>query len=393
MHGPPAAGALTAEQEALRAAVARICARFPDDYWLAKDRDGGFPHDFHRAFAEAGWLGIAMPQAYGGAGLGITEAALMMQAVAESGAGFSGASALHMNIFGLNPVVLFGTEAQKRRMLPPLIAGEDKACFAVTEPDAGLDTLNLTTRAVRRGGHYLVSGQKTWISTAQVANKVLLLARTAPAAEGKRRAQGLSLFYTDLDRRHVELREIDKLGRKAVDSNQLFFDQLPVPADDRIGEEGRGFEYILHGMNVERILIGAEAVGLGRVALARAAEYAKTRVVFGRPIGQNQAIQHPLARHWMELEAANLMAFRAAALYDAGTPCGAEANAAKFLGAEAALAACQTAITTHGGMGYAKDFHVERFWREAMIARLAPVSAEMILNYIGEKVLGLPKSY
>jgi len=385
--------AFTDEQEQLRDAVRRICERFPDEYWLAKDRDGGFPHDFHRAFADAGWLGIAMPEEFGGAGLGITEAALMMQTVAESGAGFSGASALHMNIFGLNPVVVFGTEAQKRRMLPPLIEGRDKACFAVTEPDAGLDTLNLKTRAERRGDHYLVSGQKIWITTAQVASKVLLLARTAPAGTTGKRTTGLSLFYTDLDRRHVEVREIDKMGRKAVDSNQLFFDALPVPLEDRIGEEGRGFDYILHGINPERILVGAEAVGLGRAALVRAVRYAKERVVFGRPIGKNQAIQHPLARHWMELEAAHLMAFRAAALYDAGKPCGAQANAAKFLGAEAALAACQSAVTTHGGMGYAKEFHVERYLREAMIARLAPVSAEMILNFIGEKVLGLPRSY
>jgi acyl-CoA dehydrogenase len=288
---------------------------------------------------------------------------------------------------------VFGSEEQKRRMLPPLIAGEDKACFAVTEPDAGLDTLNLKTRAVHHGDRYLVSGQKIWISTAQVANKVLLLARTTPAAEAAKRTQGLTLFYTDLDRRHVEVREIDKMGRKAVDSNQLFFDELPVPVADRIGEEGRGFDYILHGINPERILVAAEAVGLGRAALFRAVGYAKERVVFGRPIGQNQAIQHPLARHWMELEAANLMVFRAAALYDAGQPCGAEANAAKFLAAEAALAACQSAVTTHGGMGYAKEFHVERYLREAMIARLAPVSAEMILNFIGEKVLGLPRSY
>jgi acyl-CoA dehydrogenase len=383
----------TPEQEQLRDAVRRLCGRFGDDYWLRKDREGGFPHDFHRAFADAGWLGIAMPQEFGGAGLGITEAALMMQTVAESGAGFSGASALHMNIFGLNPVVVFGSVEQKRRMLPPLIAGDDKACFAVTEPDAGLDTLRLKTRAVREGDHYRVSGQKIWISTAQVANKVLLLARTAPAEEAKTRTRGLTLFYTDLDRRHVEVREIDKMGRKAVDSNQLFFDALPVPAADRIGEEGRGFDYILHGINPERILVGAEAIGLGRAALFRATAYAKQRVVFGRPIGQNQAIQHPLARHWMELEAADLMVFRAAALYDAGKPCGAEANAAKFLGAEAALATCQSAVTTHGGMGYAKEFHVERYLREAMIARLAPVSAEMILNFIAEKVLGLPRSY
>jgi acyl-CoA dehydrogenase len=385
--------AFTPEQEQLREAVRRLCERFGADYWLQKDREGGFPHDFHKAFAEAGWLGIAMPEEYGGAGLGITEAALMMQTIAETGAGFSGCSALHMNIFGLNPVVVFGTEEQKRRMLPPLIAGEHKACFAVTEPDAGLDTLNLKTRAERRGDTYVVSGQKIWITTAQVADKVLLLARTTPAEQVKKRTEGLTLFYTDLDRAHVEVREIEKMGRKAVDSNQLFFDGLPVPLADRIGEEGRGFGYILHGMNPERILVGAEAVGLGRAALARAVGYAKEREVFGRPIGQNQAIQHPLARHWMELEAADLMVFRAAALYDAGAPCGAESNAAKYLGAEAALAACQTAVTSHGGMGYAKEFHVERYLREAMIARLAPVSAEMILNFIGEKVLGLPRSY
>jgi acyl-CoA dehydrogenase len=385
--------ALTETQEQLRTAVGRTCARFDDDYWLQRDRDGGFPHDFHRAFAQAGWLGIAMPEQYGGAGLGITEAALMMRAVAESGAGFSGASALHMNIFGLHPVVVFGTDEQKGRMLPPLIAGDHKACFAVTEPDAGLDTLNLKTRATRRSDHYVVSGQKIWISTAQVANKVLLLARTTPAEEAKKRTHGLTLFYTDLDRRHVEVREIDKMGRKAVDSNQLFFDEMPVPLENRIGEEGRGFDYILHGMNPERILVGAEAVGLGHAALARATRYAKERVVFGRPIGKNQAIQHPLARHWMELEAAWLMVARAAALYDAGAPCGAEANAAKYLAAEAALGACQTAVTTHGGMGYAKEYHVERYLREAMIARLAPVTAEMILNFIGEKVLGLPRSY
>jgi len=385
--------AFTETQEQLRAAVRRISEGFGDDYWLQRDREGGFPHDFHRAFADAGWLGIAMPEEFGGAGLGITDAALMMLAVAESGAGFSGASALHMNIFGLHPVVVFGTDEQKRRMLPPLIAGDDKACFAVTEPDAGLDTLNLKTKAIRHSDHYAVSGQKIWISTAQVANKVLLLARTTPADEVKKRTEGLSLFYTDLDRRFVEVREIDKMGRKAVDSNQLFFDAMPVPLENRIGEEGRGFDYILHGMNPERILVGAEAVGLGRAALARATRYAKERVVFGRPIGKNQAIQHPLARHWMELEAAHLMVFRAAALYDAGQPCGAEANAAKYLAAEAALGACQTAVTTHGGMGYAKEYHVERYLREAMIARLAPVTAEMILNFIGEKVLGLPRSY
>jgi len=383
----------TDEQESIRAGVAKICARFDADYWLRKDRDGGFPHDFHAAFVEAGWLGICIPEEYGGAGLGLTEAALMMQAVAESGAGLSGASALHMNIFGVNPVVVFGTDEQKARMLPPLIAGKDKACFAVTEPDVGLDTLKLKTKATREGGRYILAGQKIWISTAQVATKMLILARTTPIEELKKPSQGLSLFYTDLDRRFVDVREIEKMGRKAVDSNELFIDGLAVPEADRIGEEGRGFEYILHGMNPERVLIAAEAIGLGRAALARAVGYAKERVVFGRPIGQNQAIQHPLAACWMELEAANLMAFKAALLYDRGAPCGAEANAGKYLAAEAAFKACETAVMTHGGMGYAKEYHVERYLREAMIPRLAPVSPQMILCFIAEKVLGLPKSY
>jgi acyl-CoA dehydrogenase len=334
-----------------------------------------------------------MPEDVGGSGLGITEAAVMMQAIAESGAAFSGASALHMNIFGLNPVVVFGNEDQKRRFLPPLIRGEEKACFAVTEPDAGLDTTKLKTRAVRSGNGYAIHGQKIWISTAQVADRVLLLARTTPLEEVKKSTQGLSLFYTALDRKYVEARVIDKMGRKAVDSNQLFFDGLPVPPEDRIGEEGRGFEYILHGMNPERILIAAEAVGTGRAALTRAIAYAKERVVFGRPIGKNQAIQHPLAIRWAELEAANLMMLKAAALYDAGKPCGVEANAAKYLCAEAGFRACETAVMTHGGMGYAKEYHVERYLREILIARIAPVSRELILSHIAERALGLPKSY
>ncbi|KAB2916294.1 MAG: acyl-CoA dehydrogenase [Hyphomicrobiaceae bacterium] len=384
---------LTPAQQEIREAVLKICARFGDDYWLAKDREGGFPHDFHRALADAGWLGIAMPEAYGGAGLGITEAAVMMQAIAESGAAFSGASALHMNIFGLNPVVVFGTEEQKRRFLPPLIAGREKACFAVTEPDAGLDTTRLKTRAVRDGNRYLVTGQKIWISTAQIADRVLLLARTTPVENVKKATEGLSLFYAALDRHYVEAREIDKMGRKAVDSNQVFFDGLPVPVEDRIGEEGRGFEYILHGMNPERILIAAEAIGTGRAALERAVRYAKERVVFRRPIGQNQAIQHPLAKCWMALEAANLMVLKAAQLYDAGQPCGIEANTAKYLGAEAGFEACETAVLVHGGMGYAKEYHVERLLREIMIARIAPVSRELILCNVAEKALGLPKSY
>ncbi len=385
--------ALTPEQLQIRDSVLKLCAGFGDEYWLKHDQSGEFPEEFHRAVAAGGWLGIAMPRDHGGSGLGIAEAAVMMQAIAESGAAMSGASAVHMNIFGLNPVVMFGTDAQKRRMLPPLIKGEHKACFAVTEPDAGLDTLNLKTKAEKRGDTYLISGQKIWISTAGVAHKALILARTSPRDEARDKTGGLSLFYADLDRSHVEIRPIRKMGRHAVDSNMLFFDAMPVPAADRIGAEGEGFRLILHGLNPERILIAAEAVGLGRAALVRAAKYAKERVVFGRPIGQNQSIQHPLAKSWAELEAAYLMMLKAAQLYDRGRECGIEANAAKYLAAEAAFAACEAAVMTHGGMGYAAEFHVERYLRECLIPRLAPVSPQMILNYLAEKALGLPKSY
>jgi acyl-CoA dehydrogenase len=388
--------ALTAEQLEIRDAVARLCERFGDEYWLQKDSDGAFPHEFHRAMADAGWLGVAMPEEYGGSNLGITEAAIVMQAVAQSGAGFSGASAVHMNIFGLHPVVVFGNDEQKRRFLPPLIAGREKACFAVTEPDVGLDTTRLKTRAVRDGNGYVISGRKIWTSTGQVAEKMLILTRTTPFEEASRPSQGMTLFYTDLDRSAIEVREIPKMGRHAVDSNMLFIDGLKVPLEDRIGEEGKGFQYILHGMNPERILIAAECVGLGRAALARAARYANERIVFGRPIGQNQGIQHPLAERWVELEAAELLVLRAAAAYDAHEDTGqvgAYANAAKYFAGEAGHRACETAMLTHGGMGYAKEFHVERFFREAQIGRIAPVMAQLILSHIGERVLGLPKSY
>ena len=384
--------ALSAQQHQIVNAIQRLCEPFDADYWLQKDTEGGFPHDFHAALAGAGWLGIAMPEAYGGAGLGIFEAALMMHTIAATGAGLSGASAVHMNIFGLHPAVVFGTDAQKTRWLPPLIQGQDKACFAVTEPDSGLNTLGLKTRATLHGDHYRVNGQKLWISTAQVANRILLLARTTPADQCKG-AEGLSLFYTAFDRAAITAHEINKMGRKAVDSNQLFIEDLRIPVEDRIGEQGQGFKYILHGLNPERILIGAEAIGLGRAALQRAASYAKERVVFERPIGQNQAIAHPLARNWMELEAAHLMVHKAASLYDLGHACGPEANSAKYLGAEACYRACESAIFTHGGMGYAREYHVERYLREAWIPRLAPVSPQLILCFIAEKVLGLPKSY
>ena len=383
----------TPEQHEIRSAIEKICARFGDEYWLKKDKEGGFPSELHQALATDGWLGIAMPEEFGGSGLGITEAALMMQTIAESGAGMQGASAVHMNIFGLHPVVVHGTEEQKRRFLPPLIAGKEKSCFAVTEPNVGLDTTRLKTKATREGNRYRVDGQKIWISTAQVADKVLLLARTTDLDKVRKPTEGLSLFYTTLDRKYVEVREIEKMGRKAVDSNQVFIDGLPVPIEDRIGEEGKGFRYILDGMNPERILIAAEAVGLGRAALRRATQYAKDRVVFGRPIGQNQGIQHPLARCWMNLEAANLMVFKAASLYDTKQPCGIESNAAKYLAAEAGFEACETAILTHGGMGYSKEFHVERYLREVMLTRIAPISRELILSNVAERQLGLPKSY
>lgn len=384
---------LAPEHREIRDAILKICEDFDADYWLRKDKEGGFPVEFHRALADAGWLGICIPQAYGGSGLGITEAAVMMQAIAESGAGMSGASAVHMNIFGLNPVVVFGSEEQKQRMLPPLIAGRERTCFAVTEPNTGLNTTQLKTRAVREGDHYVVHGTKTFISTASIAEKMLILARTTPLEVVKSKTEGLSLFYTDFDRSRIEVHEIDKMGRKAVDTNQVFIDGLRIPVADRIGEEGKGFHYILHGMNAERILVAGEAVGLGRAALARAAHYAKERIVFDRAIGKNQGVAHPLAESWMELEAASLMAFHAAARFDRGENCGAEANAAKYLAAEAGFKACTTAVMTHGGYGYAKEYHVERYLREALIPRIAPVSPQMILNFIAEKVLGLPKSY
>lgn len=384
---------LTQEQEAIHEAISGICSRFSDDYWLELDRHGGFPHDLYAALAADGWLGICIPEAYGGSGLGVTEASIMMQAIAESGAGMAGASCAHINIFGLNPVVVYGTEEQKQRMLPPMMQGKVKACFAVTEPNTGLNTTQLKTRAVRKGDRYVVDGQKVWISTAQVADAMLLLARTTPLEEVKKPSHGLSLFYTRFDRARIRVHEIEKMGRKAVDSNELFIEGLEIPVEDRIGEEGLGFEYILHGMNPERILIAAEAVGIGRLALRRAVAYAKDRVVFNRPIGQNQAIQHPLAVNWMELEAAQMMLMRAAWEYDSGRPCGASANAAKYLAGEAGFNACQQAIMTHGGFGYAKEFHVERYLREVMIPRIAPISPQLVLCYIAERVLGLPKSY
>jgi acyl-CoA dehydrogenase len=384
---------LNETQRSLQELAERVCSSFDDNYWMERDLSGEFPHDFHQAIAGSGLLGVAMPEDVGGSGLGIAEAAILMRTIAQSGAGMAGASSVHMNIFGLQPVVVFGTAEQKARMLPQLVRGEEKACFAVTEPDAGLNTTEIKTRADRDGDRYVITGQKIWISTAQVADRALILARTTPLENVTRKTQGLSLFYTPLDRSRVEIHKIHKMGRHAVDSNMLFFDGMRVPAGDLIGKEGEGFKMILHGLNPERILIAAEAVGLGMAAIRRAAAYARERVVFGRPIGQNQGVSHPLARAYMNLEAAALMVMKAAALYDAGKECGVEANTAKFLAAEAAFTACETAIQTHGGMGYSAEYHVERYLRECFIPRIAPVSPQMIMNFISEKVLDLPRSY
>jgi acyl-CoA dehydrogenase len=384
---------LTAEQQAICDEVHKACAAFDDDYWLDRDKTGEFPFDFHRAMAQGGWLGIAMPEEFGGAGLGATEAALMMHAVAISSGAMSAASAIHINIFGPHPIVVFGSEEQKQCWLPDLIQGTTQSCFGVTEPDAGLNTTSIKTRAVRTDNGYQVDGRKIWTSTAQEADRIMLLTRTTPKEECAHPTEGMTLFYTSLDRDYCDVHTIPKMGRAAVDSCEVFIDALPVPEEDRIGEESKGFHYLLHSLNPERILIAAEAIGIGRNAVDRAAQYAKDRIVFDRPIGQNQSIQHPLAQSWMELEAAWLMTLRAASLYDAGQPCGVEANAAKYLAGEAAFKACTHAVMTHGGMGYAKEFHVERLLREVLITRLAPISPQLILCYIAEKALGLPKSY
>jgi acyl-CoA dehydrogenase len=383
----------TPERAEIRDAVRAICNKFDDTYWAEKDRTHSFPFEFARAIADGGWLGIAMPIEYGGAGLGVTEASIMMQEVGRSAGAFAACSTVHINIFGLHSIVKHGTDEQKKRWLPSIIDGSSRACFGVTEPDAGLDTSKIKTRAVLQGDKYVVHGQKIWTSTAQQADKIVLLARTTPIEQCAKPAEGLSLFYTDPDRSNVEVREIPKMGRHAVNSNQTFFDGLVVPIEHRIGEEGKGFRYILDCLNPERILIAAEVVGMGRRALEKAVKYANERVVFGRPIGKNQSIQHPLAECWSELYAAELMALHAAQLYDAGKPCGAQANAAKYLAADAGFHACDRAIRTHGGMGYAAEYHVERYFREMVATQLAPVSREMILCFIAEHELGLPKSY
>jgi acyl-CoA dehydrogenase len=381
------------ELDAIRQGVRSVMLRFDDEYWLARDEDGVFPFEFHKAMAEAGWLGITMPEEYGGSGLGVTEAAVMMHEVASHGGGMTATSAVHINLFGPHPIVVHGTPEQKARWVPRLVAGEDQCCFGFTEPDAGLNTTRIKTFAEKVEGGYVVHGQKVWTSTAQVANKIMLLTRTTKFEDAKKPTDGITIFYTDLDREKIEVRRIPKMGRKAVDSNAIFIDGLFIPEADRVGEEGRGFSYILDSLNPERVLIAVEAIGIGQDALRRASQYARERIVFDRPIGQNQGIQHPLAEKWMYLEAAWLMAMRAAWLYDTGKPCGAEANTAKFLGARAGHDAALQAVLTHGGFGYAKEYHVERLLREVIITRIAPITEQLILSFIAEKVLDQPKSY
>ena len=384
---------ITEDQRAIRDGVNAVVRKFDDEYWLARDEDGEFPREFHRAMADAGWLGITMPVQYGGAGLGVTEACIMMHEVASHGGGMTATSTVHINLFGPHPIVVFGTDEQRQRWLPPLIEVKDQCCFGFTEPDAGLNTTAIKTFAEKVPGGYIVRGQKVWTSTAQVANKIMLLTRTTKLEDCDRPTDGITIFYTDLDRSKIEVRRIPKMGRKAVDSNAIFIDALFIPDSDRIGEEGKGFGYILHSLNPERLLIASEAVAIGQDALRRATQYARDRVVFGRPIGQNQGIQHPLAERWMALEAAWAMTMKGAWMYDNKQPCGAEANTAKFLGARAGFDSAMQSVLTHGGFGYAKEYHVERLLREVTITRIAPITEQLIMSFIAEKVLNLPKSY
>ncbi|MEM1433910.1 MAG: acyl-CoA dehydrogenase family protein [Pseudomonadota bacterium] len=384
---------LTDEQELIRTTVARLCEDYPDDYWAQKDRDHEFPWDFYDTMAKAGWLGIAIPEAYGGAGRGITEASLVLETVAASGAAMNGATPLHLSIFGMHPVVKYGSEAMKQAYLPPVATGELHVAFGVTEPDAGTDTTSITTSARQVGDHYLVRGRKVWTTKALQSQRVLLLVRTTPRSEVQRRTDGLTLLLAELQRPEVTISPIDKLGRNAVATCEVVYDDLPVLVTDRVGEEGKGFRYILDGLNAERILIAAEALGIGRAALRRAVTYANDRVVFGRPIGKNQGIAFPLAESRMRLDAAELMIRKASWLIDNGKPCGAEANMAKWLAADAAFFAADRALQTHGGFGYATEYHVERYWREARLMKIAPISQEMIQNFVSEHVLGLPRSY
>jgi acyl-CoA dehydrogenase len=384
---------LTEDQQTIQKAVAELAARFDDQYWLEHDRDHTFPAEFYDALATGGWLGITTPEEYGGHGFGITEASIILEEVAKSGGGMNAASAIHLSIFGMHPVIKHGSEELKRATLPRIVDGSLHVCFGVTEPGAGLDTTRITTFARREGDHYRVNGRKVWISKAQESEKVLMLTRTTKIDDVAKKTDGMTLFLTDLDRSKIDIRAIPKMGRNAVTSNELFIDDLIVPVADRVGEEGKGFTYILDGLNPERMLVAAEALGLGRVALNRAVRYGNEREVFGRPIGMNQGLQFPLADSLAHLDAAELALRKATWLYDRGMPCGREANTAKYLCAEAGFTAADRALQTHGGMGYSEEYHVARYFREARLLKIAPLSQEMVLNYLGSHVLGLPRSY
>jgi acyl-CoA dehydrogenase len=384
---------LTDDQATIRTAVAELAGKFDDHYWMECDRDHRFPTAFYDALATGGWLGITTPEQYGGHGFGITEACLLIEEVARSGGGMNAASAIHLSIFGMHPVIKHGSEELKARTLPRIVTGDLHVCFGVTEPGAGLDTTRITTFAKREGDHYRVNGRKVWISKAQESEKVLLLTRTQKLDEVAKKTDGMTLFLTDLDRSRIDIRAIPKMGRNAVSSNELFIDDLMIPVEDRVGEEGKGFTYILDGLNPERMLVAAEALGLGRVALDRAVRYGNEREVFGRPIGMNQGLQFPLADSLARLDAAELVLRKATTLYDAGQPCGREANTAKYLCADAGFEAADRALQTHGGMGYSEEYNVARYFREARLLKIAPLSQEMVLNYLGSHVLGLPRSY
>ncbi|OAL34988.1 hypothetical protein AYO20_05703 [Fonsecaea nubica] len=393
----------TEEQLTVREAIQKICARFPNDYWQQHDQTETDPKELHAALAADGWLGIALPEEFGGAGLGISEATMMLQTISQSGAGMAGAQSIHANVYATQPLAKFGNKDQLQSTIPNIISGKWRVCFGVTEPNTGLDTLRLKTTATRKGDKYIITGQKIWITCAQVASKMILLARTTPLEEVKRPSEGLSMFCIDIDRSNpaLELKKIKKMGGRAVDANEVFFDHYEVPENTLIGEEGQGFKIILHGMNAERCLLAGEALGLGYAAVEKAAQYARERVVFGRPIGKNQAIAHPLADAYMNLEAAKLAAYHAARLYDRSRTdttisphaVGVACNSAKYLAAEAAFKACERAVMSHGGMGYAMEYDVERYMREIFVPRIAPISREMILNFVSEKVLELPRSY
>jgi acyl-CoA dehydrogenase len=384
---------LTEDQATIRDAVRELAGKFDEQYWVEKDSEHEFPTEFYDAFAKGGWLGITTPEEYGGHGMGITEASILLEEVAASGAGMNGASSMHLSIFGMHPVIVHGSEELKQRTLPRIVDGYLHVCFGVTEPGAGLDTTKITTFARREGDKYIVNGRKVWISKAMESEKILLLTRTTKFEDAKKKTDGLTLFLTDLDRSKVDIRPIKKMGRNAVTSNELFIDNLEIPVEDRVGEEGKGFKYILDGLNPERMLVASEALGIGRAALRRGVQYANEREVFGRPIGMNQGLQFPLADSLARLDAAELVLRKATWLYDNGKPCAREANMAKYLCADAGFQAADRALQTHGGMGYSEEYHVARYFREARLTKIAPLSQEMVLNYLGEHVLGLPRSY